>query len=116
MSFSSPDYGEGQGRRSLGGPSDIHYETFFHTEILCGATRASKPRGPEGQHVGVPEYQQTAALWTRGILQHEFGVQPKDMEFWMERTPSHSHRGATGFVPPPGVTIHQIRRRKTLAR
>ena len=26
----------------------------------------------------------------------------------MERTPSHSHRGAVGFETPPGVTIHQI--------
>ncbi len=33
---------------------------------------------------------------------------PRDMEFWMERTPTHSHGGATGFTPPPGVTIHPI--------
>ena len=26
----------------------------------------------------------------------------------MERPPSRSHGGATGFVPPPGVTVHQI--------
>jgi 4,5-dihydroxyphthalate decarboxylase len=42
------------------------------------------------------------------VLQHEFGVAPKDMEFWMERPPSHSHGGATGFVPPPGVTVNRI--------
>jgi len=42
------------------------------------------------------------------VLQHEFGVEPKDMEFWMERNPEHSHGGATGFKSPPGVTIHQI--------
>jgi len=42
------------------------------------------------------------------VLQHEFGVNPSDMEFWMERSPSHSHRAAVGFEPPPGVTIHQI--------
>ncbi len=56
----------------------------------------------------MPEYQQTAALWTRGVLQHEFGVHPKDMEFWMERTPEKSHGGATGFKPPPGVVVHQV--------
>src|SRR6266513_353887 len=50
----------------------------------------------------------TAALWTRGVLEHECGIAPKDMQFWMERTPSHSHRGAIGFSPPPGVTINQI--------
>ena len=42
------------------------------------------------------------------MLQHEFGVAPKDMEFWMERRPEVSHGGATGFVPPPGVTLHYI--------
>ena len=67
-----------------------------------------KPADLRGRRVGVPEYQQTAALWTRGILQHEFGVKPTEMEFWMERVPSHSHAGSVGFKPPPGVTIHQI--------
>jgi 4,5-dihydroxyphthalate decarboxylase len=42
------------------------------------------------------------------VLQHEFGVAPKEMEFWMERPPSHSHGGATGFAPPPGVTVNRI--------
>jgi len=56
----------------------------------------------------VPEYQQTAALWARGVLQHEFGVRPQEIEFWMERTPEKSHGGATGFKPPPGVVVKQI--------
>jgi len=42
------------------------------------------------------------------VLQHEFGVNQTEMEFWMERVPTHSHAGGTGFKPPPGVTIHQI--------
>ena len=47
-------------------------------------------------------------------MQHEFGVEPKDMEFWMERTPSKSHGGATGFKPPPGVTVNQIPEDKSI--
>jgi 4,5-dihydroxyphthalate decarboxylase len=82
---------------------------FFHTEILVRRdARIEKPADLRGRRIGVPEYQQTAALWTRGVLQHEFGIAPEEMEFWMERVPSHSHRGAIGFVPPRGVTIHQI--------
>jgi 4,5-dihydroxyphthalate decarboxylase len=82
---------------------------FFHTSILVRrAAGIDKPADLKGKRVGVPEYQQTAALWGRGVLQHEFGVQTKDMEFWMERTPEMSHGGATGFKPPPGVTVHQI--------
>ena len=82
---------------------------FFHTEIMVRRDSGiEKPADLKGRRVGVPEYQQTAALWARGILQHEFGVSQTEMEFWMERVPSHSHAGATAFKPPPGVTIHQI--------
>jgi 4,5-dihydroxyphthalate decarboxylase len=82
---------------------------LFHTRILVRRDAGiDAPADLKGKRVGVPEYQQTAALWTRGALQHEFGVEPKDMEFWMERNPEHSHGGATEFKAPPGVTIHQI--------
>lgn len=88
---------------------------FFHTRILVRRDRGiDKPADLKGKRVGVPEYQQTAALWSRGILQHEFGVAPSDMEFFMERGPSHSHGAATNFTPPPGVTIHQIPPEKSI--
>lgn len=88
---------------------------FFHTGILVRRDAGIEaPADLEGRRVGVPEYQQTAALWTRGVLEHEFGVAQTDMEFWMERGPSHSHAAATGFRPPPGVTIHQIPPEKSI--
>ena len=88
---------------------------FFHTEILVRRDAGiDKPADLKGRRVGVPEYQQTAALWTRGVLQHEFGVAASDMEFWMERVPTHSHAGAVAFKPPPGVTIHQIPAEKSI--
>ncbi len=82
---------------------------FFHTSLLARRDAGiDSPADLKGKRVGVPEYQQTAALWTRGVLQHEFGVRDRDMEFWMERTPDKSHGGSTGFVPPPGVTVHYV--------
>ena len=69
----------------------------------------------KGKRVGVTEYQQTGALWTRGALEHEWGVRSQDMEFFMERTPELSHGGATGFKPPAGVTVHQIPSEKSVA-
>lgn len=82
---------------------------FFHSWILI--RRGANIRSPQelkGKRVGIPEYQQTAALWIRAALQHEFGVEPKDMEFWMERAPLKSHGAGTGFKAPSGVTIHTI--------
>jgi 4,5-dihydroxyphthalate decarboxylase len=88
---------------------------FFHTEILVRKDSGiGSPADLKGKRVGVPEYQQTGALWSRGVLQNEFGVGSGDMEFWMERTPDISHGAATGFTPPPGVTIHQIPSEKNI--
>jgi 4,5-dihydroxyphthalate decarboxylase len=82
---------------------------FFHTNILVRTDRGIvKPEDLRGKRVGVPEYQQTAALWSRGILEHEFGVAARDIEWFMERGPDKSHGGATGFKPPQGVRLHQI--------
>jgi len=82
---------------------------FFHTRILVRTDAGiERPADLAGKRVGVPEYQQTAAIWGRGVLAHEFGVQPKDIEWFMERPPDKSHGGATGFTPPPGVKVNQI--------
>src|SRR5881409_1965392 len=109
MSFSSLLIAIAHGDKRWIGLPIFTTRRLFHTRILVRRDAGiDAPADLKGKRVGVPEYQQTAALWTRGVLQHEFGVEPKDMEFWMERTPSHSHRGAIGFSPPPGVTINQI--------
>ena len=82
---------------------------FFHTRIYVRKDRGiEKPEDLRGKKIGVPEYQQTSALWSRGILQHEWGVQARDIEWFMERTPEISHGGTTGFKPPEGVKINQI--------
>jgi 4,5-dihydroxyphthalate decarboxylase len=71
--------------------------SFFHTAALVRTDRGIKePADLKGKKMGVPEYQQTAALWSRGVLQHEFGVAPSDIEWWMERTPERSHGDARG--------------------
>ena len=46
---------------------------MFHVGILVRKDRGiDKPADLKGKKMGVPEYQQTAALWTRGYLQHEY--------------------------------------------
>jgi 4,5-dihydroxyphthalate decarboxylase len=82
---------------------------FFHNRVMVRtASGIEKPADLKGKRVGVPEYQQTAAIWGRGVLQHEFGVHPKDIEWFMERTADMSHGGATDFKPPAGVTVNRI--------
>ena len=40
-----------------------------------------KPKDLEGRLVGVPEYQMTMALWARGILQDEYGVDFRTLRY-----------------------------------
>jgi 4,5-dihydroxyphthalate decarboxylase len=82
---------------------------FFHTRILVRADAGiATPADLRGKRVGVPEYQQTAAIWGRGVLQHEFGVHASDVAWFMERPPEKSHGGATGFIPPAGVKLAYV--------
>ena len=88
---------------------------FFHTRILvradAGIARARRPQGQK--RVGVPEYQQTAAIWGRGgAAENEFGVRPEELATWSSSwsaSPDKSHGGATGFKPPAGrQLVNQI--------
>ena len=115
MSFSSLIMAVAQGDDRWVGLPVFTTKRFFHAHTLVRKDSGiERPEDLKGKRVGVPEYQQTAALWTRGAFEHEWGVTPRDMEFWMERVPSHSHRGAVGFETPPGVTIKQIPAEKNL--
>lgn len=88
---------------------------FFHTRMLVRADAGiNSPADLRGKRMGVPEFQQTAAIWGRGVLQHEFGVKPSEIEWYMERVADKSHGGATGFTAPAGVTVNQIPEQKNI--
>ena len=89
---------------------------FFHAEQSYHVDSGIKGPGDiVGKRIGVGEYQQTAALWTRGVLEHDFGVSQYKVHWYMERTEELSHGGATGFAPPPGISFHRIPPEKSLA-
>ncbi len=55
---------------------------FRHGFIFVRDT-IRKPKDLEGRRVGVPEYWQTAAVWIRGILMHEYDVDIRAIQ-WRE--------------------------------
>ncbi len=89
---------------------------FMHTQLSCHTDSGIiRPEDITGKRIGVGEYQQTAALWTRGILEHDFGVSQYDVHWFMERTDELSHGGATGFTPPEGISFQRVPPDKSLA-
>ncbi len=89
---------------------------FFHAEQSYHVDSGIKGPGDlNGKRIGVGEYQQTAALWARGVLEHDFGVSQYKVHWYMERTDELSHGGATGFSPPPGISFQRIPPDKSMA-
>ena len=109
MSMSSLIISIARGERSWVALPVFTMRKFFHTSIIVRNDAGIKtPADLAGKRIGVPEYQQTWAIWSRGVLEHEFGVHARDIEWFMERNPDKSHGGATGFQPPEGVRVNQI--------
>lgn len=52
---------------------------FRHTSIYVRKDRIRRPEDLKGCRVGVPEYQLTAIVWARSILQDDYGVRPEDV-------------------------------------
>ena len=89
--------------------------TAFHTSIYVREDAGiEQPGDLKGKRFGLTEYQVTAAVWTRGTLQDDFGVDPSEVEWFIERSPELSHGGETGFQAPPGVSVTHITGGKTL--
>ncbi len=88
---------------------------FRHGFIFVhGASDIHEPKQLIGRKVGVMEYQQTAAIWQRAVLEHDYGVRPQDMHWFQGglKRPGYVERNA---IPnPPGVTIDFIPEDRTV--
>jgi len=82
---------------------------FRHGYLFVNAASGiDKPEDLHGKRIGVPEYQMTAALWIRGVLQHDYGVRPSDM-LWFTgglRSPGYHERAKLDL--PEGVSLSVI--------
>src|SRR6201988_3594987 len=88
---------------------------FRHTSIFVRTDRIKKPADLKGKKVGVPEYQLTANVWARAILEDDFGVKPKDMH-WIRGGIEHAGRPEKITIKlPKGVRLDNAPEGKTIA-
>lgn len=52
---------------------------FRHTSIYVRKDKIRNPEDLKGKRIGIPEYQLTANVWARAILEEDFGVKPSDV-------------------------------------
>src|ERR1700761_2117999 len=73
-----------------------------------------EPADLRGKRIGLPEYQITAVVWMRGLMQHEYGVKPTEIHWRSggQEEPGRDER--TPLAPIPGLDLQPIGPDQTL--
>jgi 4,5-dihydroxyphthalate decarboxylase len=81
---------------------------FRHSCIYVNRNAGiNEPRDLIGRRVGVPEYSMTAAVFARGFLLHEYGVEPETIE-WFSGTQDGLRRPSRIDFELPGVKLTRM--------
>jgi 4,5-dihydroxyphthalate decarboxylase len=117
LSMSSSTVQTADGRLPYVGVPVFLSRAFRHTAIYVRTDRIKKPEDLKGRKIGVPEYQLTANVWARALLQDDFGVAPSDVT-WVRGGIEHPGRPEKIKLAlpddvvledaPPGTTISQL--------
>jgi 4,5-dihydroxyphthalate decarboxylase len=88
---------------------------FRHSGIYIRADAGIRtPADLRGKRIGVPEYQITAVVWMRGLMQHEYGVHPNEIH-WRQGGQEEPGRGErTPLKPIPGLDLQTLPAGETL--
>ena len=88
---------------------------FRHNAIYVHADSGlTSPEQLRGRRVGIPEYNLTACVWLRGLLQHEYGVQPHEVHWLVGGQEQPGRKERANVPPPPGVRVEPIPPTETL--
>lgn len=82
--------------------------SFRHSSLYVRSNGAEDPRQLIGGRIGLPEWAQTAAVYTRALLAEEYGVRLTDVE-WVQAGVFQAGRAEKVEVTvPEGVTLTRV--------
>ncbi|HTY67856.1 MAG TPA: ABC transporter substrate-binding protein [Alphaproteobacteria bacterium] len=116
LSFSSYVRSVDSGNPTYIGIPAFVSRVFRHSGIYVRTDHGIRqPSDLKGKLIGLPEYQITAVVWQRGIMQDEYGVKPTDIKWRQggQEQPGRTER--TPLKPIPGLDLQSIPSDKTLA-
>jgi 4,5-dihydroxyphthalate decarboxylase len=95
-----------RGRRPFVAIPVFPSRTFRHRCIFINTNSGIQTvQDLRGKRMGVPEYSMTAAVWLRGMFEHEYGVAPKDIR-WIQAGEEHPGRkDRVEFEMPADVSM-----------
>ena len=104
------------GRREMVALPVFPSRVFRHGFITVNRKAVKTPKDLEGKRIGVPLYTQTAAVFIRGLLQDEYGVDLSGVHWVQGATNSaQSHGNPAAPSPLKHVSIEQNRSGRSLS-
>jgi 4,5-dihydroxyphthalate decarboxylase len=88
---------------------------FRHTSIYVRSDRVREPPDLKGQRVGLPEYQLTANVWARALLEDDYGVKPSDIHWLRGGVEEAGRIEKIALDLPAGVRLDDIPADDTLS-
>jgi 4,5-dihydroxyphthalate decarboxylase len=88
---------------------------FRHTSFYVRTDRIKKPEDLKGKRIGVPEYQLTANVWARALLQDEYGVMPSDVAWVRGGLEEAGRREKITLKLPANVQLEDAPEGRTLS-
>lgn len=89
---------------------------FRHSGIYIRTDRGIRtPQDLKGRLIGLPEYQITAVVWLRGLMQDEYGVKPTDIRWRQGGIEEPGRTERTPLKPIPGLDLKPLPPDKTLS-
>jgi 4,5-dihydroxyphthalate decarboxylase len=89
---------------------------FRHNSIWVRTDRIKSPADLKGKRVGLPEYQLTACVWARIILEDDHGVKPSDV-IWVRGGIEDAGRPEKISIKlPPGVRMEDAPEGTTISQ
>ncbi len=91
---------------------------FFRHSCIFVSKKSGirEPRDLIGCKMGVPEYQMTAPVWIRGILQDEYGVAPDAVDYYTGGEEQPGREEKLKLALPANFRMHAIDPDKTLSQ
>ncbi len=88
---------------------------FRHTSIYVRTDRIKKPEDLKGKKIGLPEYQLTANVWARAILEDDYGVKPSDVTWVRGGIEEPGRPEKIKLNLPPDVQLENAPEGKTIS-
>ncbi|HXR13399.1 MAG TPA: hypothetical protein VN740_01985 [Solirubrobacteraceae bacterium] len=83
--------------------------SFRHSAIFVRADGpVDRPQALAGARIGVPEWTQTATVYARGLLQHEYGVALEDVRWVQAGTNEPGRTEGVAVTLPAGVRLEAM--------